>query len=228
MFPLNSVPQTLSPPSPPRGNPSPHPYHSASYSHPLAPPPLHTLPHRHTTDNTHLITPHDLPSANSHSSTASGSNSHSGPPSAPLDEPIVLENGLPGQNSHRSSASSHEGYFEGVVGIKTDGTAILDRSQNSSPFTTQPRYSPYQSAQAGSGSSYQGHSQYPHEQQQRGYETSRLNDQGRPVFNSSFTPGNGRDYPMHQQGMLAPPMEDSQEMEKSGSHDGDEQKWQRW
>jgi len=221
MFPINlSRPPALSPPTPPH-HISPDESESSSMKTYSAPAPLHTLPHRHSSMNESqmIVTPDELAAQNG---------MRTEPMIASLDEPLNIE---PSMNSaHRGSTSSMhgDGYFEGVVGLKQDGTALVESTPgNNSPFSKYP-HSP-QSAPAyrreAVGSPQRTHSSPTavYMQPSRSYSPSGLGQDGKPVFAIPFAP-NG--YHHHDNGMLGPP---DSKMERQGSQDGaDQATWQRW
>lgn len=185
-----------------------------------APAPLHTLPHRHSVNESQIIlTPDELAAQNG---------MRAEPMIASLDEPLHLEPVM--SNTQRgSNASIHgEGYFEGIVGLKQDGTVMVDSTPgNNSPYSKYP-HSP-QSAPAyrrdGNLDSPQRALSSPtavYMQPTRSYSPSGLGQDGKPVFAIPFAP-NGY---AHQDGLLGPP---DAKMERQGSQDGaDPATWQRW
>ncbi|ORY32606.1 hypothetical protein BCR39DRAFT_379483 [Naematelia encephala] len=224
MFPLNSNPPALSPPSPP-GNVSPSDhahsgpsYHPSSFSHPAAPPPLNTLPMRQASDQSQIIvTPNDVANQSMRAEIA-----------GPMDEPMVVDSTMSGPHagSGRGSGSSmadSNGYFEGVVGLKHDGTALID-NQAGTPNSPYSKYStsphPYRRPNGVAS---------PHRSQPSpsyGSRTPNGPDQlGKPIFAMPFTPS-GQHY-HSQDGMLAPPHE-SIRMEKQHSTESAPESWQRW
>lgn len=232
MFPINSNPPPpgLSPPTPPTDSPSEDVPsqgfngQSLSFSHPSAPPPLSSLPPRQSSDQSQLIvTPNDaVPSqqqAPLHRSSAGDLSVH--------DEPLVIDptlsNGPSARNSHSSESTPTGGYFEGVVGLKQDGTAMVDRQHsNGSPYS---RYIP---------PPVQSHHPHPYRRGPGGpgapgapLSPAKATD-GKPVFAMPFAPQQG--YPASHDGMLAPLGDHAPKMEKQGSHpaDGESQSWQRW
>ncbi|KAK4684957.1 hypothetical protein P7C73_g5200, partial [Tremellales sp. Uapishka_1] len=151
----------------------------------------------------------------------------------PLDEPLVLDpalNNIGGGGGGTSSGSLGEdgvgGYFEGVVGLHKDGTAMLEAAKSpyrypTSPSKIQPHPHPYRrpsgygSPSAQTGSSALG----------RSFSPSGMGNDGRPEFAMPFAPNGFQ----QREGLLAPPMSQGDDMEKSSSGDGsDPQSWQRW
>lgn len=229
MYPINSQPPALSPPTPPeqispintpsQGFPSSN---HMSYSHPSAPPPLTTLPPRQPSDNSQIIvTPNDIPQQQMTRSSA-------GEVSVTIDEALVIDPALAntGPASARTSHSSGDGvngYFEGVVGIKGDGTALLEKTpSNGSPYSRYPPPSPQNGAH---------HHPYrrPLLSPGKGHASpTSLGPDGKPMFAMPFS---GHSY--QHDGMLAPPIENGVKMEKSSSQaseGGDPASWQpqRW
>ncbi|KAL7421780.1 hypothetical protein Q5752_003551 [Cryptotrichosporon argae] len=215
-FPLNGPPPTLSPPTPPSTISPTHPsFHAAAFSHPGAPPPLGTLPSRAQSDQSQLIlTPDDLaqqqqhphPHAHSHAHSHSGRSSMVG---GTLDEPLVLETpmSLAGGGGARGSAGSlDEGsYFDGVVGIRKDGTVLMDPAQRYpvSPATA-TAVAPRPVARP----------------------AAPVRPDGKPVFAVPFPsaagPGAGQQY------LASAPVLGGEDMEKQSSAGSDPQSWQRW
>ncbi|WWD17473.1 hypothetical protein CI109_101914 [Kwoniella shandongensis] len=247
MYPINSQPPALSPPTPPTNVSPTESQHngfgsgSSSFSHPSAPPPLHSLPSRQQSDQSQLIvTPDEMAAQQQQMARTSIGDNGMAPA---LDEPLVLDStmGAAGGASRGSAGSMEDGsgsYFDGVVGIKQDGTALIDSPQGSaSPyarFPTSPsngvHHHPYRRPMAipspgrqqpspTTTGSYQGH---------RNYSPSSLGADSKPIFAMPFTP-NGSQYTVQQhEGLLAPPLETATKMEKQGSADGPPDTWQRW
>lgn len=135
IFPLNgSSTPALTPPTPPViAKPAEyHPHHPnssaqsipppLSFQHPGAPQPLEHLPRQPSDQSSLLVTPQDT-----------GRDSAG---VAPMDEPM-LDPSL--HAAQRSSGGSD--YFDGVVGLKHDGTALLDR-RSPKPQFAMPFYQP--------------------------------------------------------------------------------------
>ncbi|WVR07222.1 hypothetical protein IAU60_004263 [Kwoniella sp. DSM 27419] len=240
MYPIGSQPPALSPPTPPT-NISPNTNSptttvpSSSFSHPSAPPPLSSLPPRNSSENSQIIvTPNDVTQQHQ----MARSMSDVGVTGPGLEEPLVLDPTM--GNAQRGSAGSlgdgQGGYFEGVVGMKQDGTAVLDGTQeNSSPFTrfpaspSNPHHHPYRRPSAIPSPNKAQHSaiaMQPTKSRQFGAGT--LGADGKPIFAMPFAP-TGQTYTHQQQdGMLAPPLEPGTKMEKQASSDGMPETWQRW
>lgn len=243
MFPLNaSQTPSLSPPTPPT-NVSPNEggggYPSSSFSHPSAPPPLSALPARHSSENTNqiIVTPNEIAA---HQQMAQNV-------SPPLEEPLVIDPMLSAIDSQREGDES-DGYFEGVVGLKQDGTALIDKNMSAtSPYPRWPNspsnsnnlhHHPYRRPSTmtspnrvnGNGQNSSPTMQFNPSMMNRTYSNNgngRAAD-GKPVFAMPFTPQLNGGYALqHQDGMLAPPLE-SVKMEKQASADGDPVNWQRW
>ena len=222
MFPINlSRPPALSPPTPPH-HISPAESETSSMKNYSAPAPLHTLPHRHSTNESQIIvTPDELAAQNG---------MRSEPMIASLDEPLSLEPTM--NNTHRGSvASAHgDGYFEGVVGLKQDGTAMVDSTPgNNSPYSKyphSPQSAPIYRREGNLESPPHKHSSptAAYMQPTRSYSPSGLGQDGKPVFAIPFAPTNG--YHHHQDGLLGPP---EAKMERQESQEGsDPATWQRW
>jgi hypothetical protein len=231
MYPINSQTPALSPPTPPehvsptetpsQGFPSSN---HMSYSHPSAPPPLTSLPPRQTSDQSQIIvTPSDVGQQLPGSSVVEVGG-------APLDEPLVIDPALAnaGPTSARTSHSSgdNSSYFDGVVGLKQDGTALIERSgSNGSPYSRYPPQSPQTSVH---------HHPYrrpnlPSPGKSQSSPTSLAPD-GKPVFAMPFNPSS-HPYQQHE-GLLAPPLESGVKMERQGSQasESGDASWQpqRW
>ena len=223
LYPLNSQPPALSPPTPPHATTSPTedngPFSSGalSFSHPSAPPPLGSLPPRqhNESSSTLLVTPNDIPSAQ--------------PNIVSLDEPINIH------PSHRTSESSNESYFEAAQNSVMMEKSRSSSSHHASPYASrfppgQAMHHPYrrpspQRTQTDSPT-YAGHH---HDQRMV---SSNMNGDGKPVFATSFN-GNGQ-YEQNGNGMLAPDsgvkMEKqlSQMSQMSQMSDSESGTWQRW
>ena len=215
LYPLNSQPPALSPPTPPHATTSPTedngPFSSGalSFSHPSAPPPLGSLPPRQHTESssTLLVTPNDVTSAQ--------------PNIVSLDEPVSIH------PSHRASESSNESYFEAA-----QSSIMMEKSRSSSSHHASPYASRFPSGQAmhhpyrrPSPQRTQTDSPTYAAQNQR-MVSSNMNGEGKPVFATSF---NGQ-YEQSN-GMLAPG--DGVKMEKQLSQmsqmsDSEAGTWQRW
>ncbi|WRT66175.1 uncharacterized protein IL334_003128 [Kwoniella shivajii] len=237
MYPINSQSQVpaLSPPTPEHANISPMNHSpntglpsTMSFSHPSAPPALSTLPPRDSSETSQIIvTPDEI----AQQQQMSRSISDMGVPPA-LDEPLVIDPSF-GQNGRNADASG--GYFEGVVGIKNDGTAMIDNgSEQSSPYNRFPN-SP---SNPNHHHPYRRPSAMPSPGRQmssptvpignRSFAPGTLGADGKPVFAMPFTP-TGQTYNLQQHdGLLAPPLETGQKMEKTMSADGMPESWQRW
>ena len=87
-----------------------------------APGPIHTMPRQASDQSSVLVTPQDT-----------GRDSAG---IAPLDEPLIDPTLQPAQ---RQSGGSD--YFDGVVGLKHDGTALIDR-RSPKPTFAMPFYQP--------------------------------------------------------------------------------------
>jgi hypothetical protein len=139
---------------------------------------------------------------------------------------------------HRSSGGSlGEGYFEGVVGIKHDGTASMldtprDHNSSYSKYPASPSSVPQYrrdvtlaSPSHGNNSPTTSYMSAPG----KAYSPSALGRDGKPVFAIPFASGQQAQYTYQQgqDGLLGPPMEAVQ-MEKQGSSDSDRGTWQRW
>jgi hypothetical protein len=221
MFPINvSRPPALSPPTPPHQvspveNEAPRNY---------PPAPLHTLPHRDSSESQIIVTPNELAAQNS---------MHRSDPSIANVEEQIYEQGMSASGSHRGSAGSlGEGYFEGVVGIKHDGTAaMMEPTGSNSPYSKYPASPasaiPYRrdgvltSPSRPQPSPTSAYMSAPG----RSFSPSTLGPDGKPVFAMPFSAAQAG-Y-LQQDGLLGPPME-AQKMEKQGSSDGDPTTWQRW
>ena len=207
MYPINSQPPALSPPTPPQTvSPVETDYNHSqhlSYNHPGAPPPLSSLPHRQHADASSqiIVTPNDPGQQQQQMARAVGVDS--------LDDRSMIDPSLGSMNE--------DGYFEGVVGLKNDGTAMINSSQDYARFNASSPHSlhhhPYRRTPGLTpGQSAAG---YP----SRPYQPSGLGTDGKPVFAMPFAPSNG---------LLAPPMDVGQ-MDKGEGPDGsDPATWQRW
>ncbi|OCF42813.1 hypothetical protein I317_03415 [Kwoniella heveanensis CBS 569] len=241
MYPINSQPPALSPPTPPTNvspveNSPPNGLPSSSFSHPSAPPPLGSMPPRNSSENSQIIvTPNDIGQQMARSVSDVGGV----PPS--LQEPLVLDTSMGGvQPSGRSNGSDGQGgYFEGVVGVKQDGTAVLDASQgNTSPYTRFPTspsngglHHPYRrpSAMPSPGRAAVPASSIAMQPTgSRQFGAGTLGADGKPIFAMPFTPTTPTYAVSQQDGLLAPPLETSTKMEKQLSSDGAPETWQRW
>lgn len=158
------------------------------YGHPSAPPPLTSLPPRQSSDQQILVTPNEL---------AAQSSARSIAVAAPLEEPLGLEQGMSGADlrGNPDNGSSHEdGYFEGVVGIKSDGTAVLEKAQNSAgpsypPSAQLPHPNFHHPYRRHVSSPYQQTNHSPsttHFPTSRPYTPSTLGQDGKPVFAMPF------------------------------------------
>jgi len=166
LFPINAVPPALSPPSPPNISPSeatPFTQGPLSFSHPSAPPPLSSLPARHTESTTSvLVTPNDITPA-------------SAPAIISLDEPQQIH------SSMRTSQSSNESYFEASQNMGP-GASMMEKSRSSgshaSPYSRYPATAnPYrQSPSRTDGGPYQR------------VVSSAMSVDGKPVFAAPFNP----------------------------------------
>lgn len=223
MFPINLArPPAHSPPTPPH-NVSPV-EHSFSHSGPASgpPPPLHTLPPRQSTDSQIIVTPDEIAAQNGvRHDPMIVSQDH---------EPIMMDPQMSHPGSHRSSAGSlGEGYFEGVAGIKQDGTAaMMDTPGNNSPYSKYP-VSPSSVPQFRRENQPSPTTSYV-PKQARSYSPSHLGSDGKPVFAMPFAPTQpGYAYHQQQDGLLGPPPMEAQQMEKQNSADSvDRATWQRW
>jgi hypothetical protein len=207
LFPINSQPPALSPPTPPV-NVSPTegtPFTSGplSFSHPSAPPPLSTLPARQHADSTSslLVTPNDVTPA-------------SAPAIVQLDEAQAI---LPPGMSNRTSQSSAttESYFDNAQSV------IMEKSRSSGSHA-----SPYSRYPASATSAL-----HPYRRQSPGKPDPNATYQqrvvssgvdGKPVFAAPFAGG-----------MLAPDgsigMEKQLSQMSTHSADGEAPAWQtRW
>jgi hypothetical protein len=204
LFPINAQAPALSPPSPP-ANPSPTeatPFTSApmSFSHPAAPPPLGSLPPRHSESTTSLlVTPVDVAPA-------------SAPAIISLDEAQPIH---PMGVSQRTSQSSTESYFEAA-----QGATMMEKSRSSgslaSPYSRYPpTANPYrQSPSRNDTGPYQ--------------RVVSTNGDGKPVFappfNGSYESNNGMLAPDGSVGM-----EKQLSQMSAASGDGEAPAWQtRW
>ncbi|RXK40835.1 hypothetical protein M231_01894 [Tremella mesenterica] len=207
IYPMSNPPAASSP-SPP--NHEPFTSSALSFSHPSAPPSLNTLPSRQASDQSQiLVTPSDV---NSHRDLLT-----------PMDDPVVIISG-----SGRESESSElgTGYFDGVVGLKNDGTALMERSssgtitQKNPPYSRSNRHHPYRRPSQQQGSS-------PNKRQS----PTSLGPDGKPVFAIPFSPAQQNQY----DGMIVNQGQgqaqgDGAQMERQGSGgtEGDHTTWQRW
>ncbi|KAK8864230.1 hypothetical protein IAR55_001476 [Kwoniella newhampshirensis] len=248
MYPMNSQPPALSPPTPPT-NVSPTESHqngfdsaSTSFSHSSDHPAHPVLPPRQSSDQSQIIvTPDEMAAQQQQMARTTIGDSNMGPG---LEEPLVLTSamGSAGSASQGSAGSMEDGsgsYFEGVVGLKQDGTALVDSPQGSaSPyarFPTSPsngiHHHPYRRPMAMHSPGRQQASPTtaaPYQNATRKYSPSGLGADSKPIFAMPFTP-NGAQYTVQQhEGLLAPPLETSTKMEKQGSADGPPDTWQRW
>ena len=238
MFPLNESRQTpgLSPPTPPSHFSPTEGNYIPSFSHPSAPPPLTTLPARQASDNNSqiLVTPSEIAVQQQMARRIM----------PPLDEPLVIDPNLASTGSHTSSNGS-ESYFEGVVGLKQDGTALIDHNiadhnLASSPYARYPsspstnlHHHPYRrpptlaSPHKGNGQNSSPTMHY--NPSHRSFSPSNLATDGKPIFAMPFSLQNNGGYALQQQdGLLAPPMDQSIKMDKQSSSDSDQTTWQRW
>lgn len=235
MYPLNhSQTPALTPPTPPQSI-SPTEPDFSSFSHPSAPPSLATLPARQASDNNSqiLVTPNEIAARHQMARTMGPG---AGPP---LEETLVLDPVLTSSGSQRNSSGS-DGYFEGVVGLKQDGTALIEKNVGSSPYARYPnspstnlhphpyrRPSTLTSPNRGMSQQHSSPTLQYHPAQ-RSFSPSNLANDGKPVFAMPFPPQNGGYGLQQQDGMLAPPIDMGTKMEKQGSADGDPTTWQRW
>ena len=162
----------------------------------------------------------------------------------PIEEPLI-DPVLASGTSQRGSEGS-DGYFEGVVGLKQDGTALIDKQADtlfarypnspSANFHHHPYRrpsaltSPIRSTGISGGSRAQNSSPtLQYHVPQSSFSSSNFTSD-KPVFAMPFAPPNGG-YGLQQQqqdGMLAPPLDTGIKMEKQASSDGDPTTWQRW
>ncbi|KAK6910306.1 hypothetical protein L486_00031 [Kwoniella mangroviensis CBS 10435] len=237
MYPINSQPPALSPPTPEHPSISPTDHvtsvvtlpATSSFSHPSAPPNLSSLPPRDSSEPSQIIvTPDEI--GQQQQQQMARVVSDMGVPQS-LAEPLVIDTSLGRTNS--SMGETPDGYFEGVVGLKQDGSAMLDNSSgNSSPFTRFPsspsnatHHHPYRRPSA-MPSPGQRTNQSPIGG--RTFAPGSLGADGKPVFAMPFTPS-GQSYSLQQtDGLLAPPLETGAKMEKTLSADAMPESWQRW
>jgi len=242
MFPLNtSQPPTLSPPTP-----TTHisPIHGdydppSSFSQPSAPPPLSTHPSRTASNHSSqiILTPDEM--------AAQQQQQLRDVISPPLEEPLVMDSMLSAEARPGSIVS--DSYFEGVVGLKQDGTALIDKNltTSSSPYNPYPNspstsmhqlHHPYRrpstmtSPSRGMGVQGQGSSPTMQYTSHRAF--SPPGHDRKPIFAMPFTPqqqANGAYALQQQDGMLALPMDQGIKMEKQASVGADDPTtWQRW
>ena len=252
----------LSPPTPPNMSPpgsvsedysNPPSSNPMNYSRPSGPPPpLHTLPPRQHSDQSSihsavLVTPNDL-----------------GPQSLPrierpndihLEEPIVIDSAMSHSGSGSSGGDPGQGsYFDGVMGIKGDGTALMAHSPYTRSFPStspskaanmhhpyrrspinqslasplKPLSTPTTSSTQLSPTTNGHHMPTPQTQfhaQSRHYSTSHpIGGDGKPMFAMPFAPENGYG---HNQGQMMNGSE-GQKMERVGSAESDPTTWARW
>lgn len=221
LYPLNSQPPALSPPTPPYQTTSPTegngPFSAGglSFSHPSAPPPLGSLPPRQHNESTTtlLVTPNDV---------TSGHNIVS------LDEPIDIH------SAHRASDSSNESYFEAA-----QSSVMMEKSRSSGSHHASPYTSRYPSGAGPAMHPYRRPSPqrtqtesptYAAQQHGQRMVSAQMNGDGKPVFAATF---NGH-YEQNN-GMLAPDsgvkMEKQLSQMSQMSHmsgEDDSQTWQRW
>ena len=210
IYPLNAQPPALSPPTPPQNiSPIDGPADYAN-SMPYAHPPLGSLAARHQSDNLSqvIVTPNDLDQHEQMHSRAIEV-------ASTVEDAAMIDPSLGGVMPGGDGTDT-EGYFEGVVGLKQDGTAMIKPPNDYARYTASPPTSihphPYRRPN-GMANGQQG-SPNPYTR----YPASGYGQDGKPVFGMSF--------PQH--AMLAPPM-DGTKMEKQGSTDGsDPATWQRW
>lgn len=227
LYPLNSQPPALSPPTPPHTTSPTEPNGNApfsagglSFNHPAAPPPLGSLPPRQHNESTTtlLVTPNDVTSA----------------PAAivSLDEPVSIHPGM--ASAHRTSESSNESYFEAA-----QGSMMMEKSRSSSSLHA----SPYQSRYPSNASSVMHPYRRPSPQRtqtdspsyaghpQQRMVSANMGEQGKPVFAAPFNghyDSNGN--------MLAPDasikmekqLSQMSQMSQASAEGGEPQQWQRW
>ena len=178
-----------SPPSPSRNE--------YTYS---APPPLSIIPSRQASDSSQVIlTPDELAARQEAARIVQ-----------PLDEPAV--------DPSLSGTNDQDGYFEGVVGIRRDGTALIEKDESYDQYASSPGQVYNRELMSPMKSS-------PSYHQARSF--SPIGQDSKPVFAMPFPP---QSYSMQQgEGMLAPPLH-SHDMEEQGSGDDENQNWQpsRW
>ncbi|WWC70384.1 uncharacterized protein I206_104334 [Kwoniella pini CBS 10737] len=240
MYPINSQPPALSPPTPEHPTPSERLAGNglpttSSFSHPSAPPSLTTLPPRDSSESSQIIvTPDEI--GQQQQQQMARSMSDMGVPPA-LAEPLVIDTTLGRTNS--SMGENSDGYFEGVVGIKQDGTAMLDNgSGNTSPYTRFPsspsnpaHHHPYRRPSAMPSPVQNRMNASPTVAmpiQNRVFAPGSLGTDGKPVFAMPFTPTNQNYNIETTNGLLAPPLETAAKMEKTLSADAMPESWQRW
>ncbi|WWC89505.1 uncharacterized protein L201_004429 [Kwoniella dendrophila CBS 6074] len=246
LYPINSQPPlsqppALSPPTPEHPTISPSQSiigsvlpTTSSFSHPAAPPSLASLPPRDSSESSQIIvTPDDI---GQQQQQMARTISDMGAPPA-LAEPLVIDTTL--GRSHSSMGEAPDSYFEGVVGIKQDGTAMLENgSANTSPFTRFPsspsnptHHHPYRRPSAMPSPGQPRSNQSPTVAipvGNRVFAPGSLGADGKPVFAMPFTP-TSQSYSLQQtDGLLAPPMETGAKMEKTLSADAMPESWQRW
>ncbi|CAD6574121.1 MAG: hypothetical protein TREMPRED_001011 [Tremellales sp. Tagirdzhanova-0007] len=233
MFPLSETRHTpgLSPPTPPDHFSPTEGNYISSFSHPSAPPPLTTLPARQLSDNSSqiLVTPEEI----------AVQQQMAGRIVPPLEEPLVVDPNL-AKNGTLSSSHDSEGYFEGVVGLKQDGTALIDHNLASSPYARYPsspsanlHHHPYRRpptlASPHKGNGQNSSPTIHYNPSHRSFSPSNLAPDGKPIFAMPFALQTNGGYALQQQaGLLAPPLEQSVKMDKQASSDSDQTTWQRW
>ena len=217
MYPTN--PQAtpgLSPPTPNEISPVDPSYPSSSFSNTSVP--LHRQSSAQS-QTQFIVTPDELAAAQQQAQAA-----------APLDEPLAID---PALSSH--GADNADGYFEGVVGLKQDGTAVIDHNPGSSPYARYPssppnsqiHHHPYRRPQAVT-SPIRGSPTALFSTGVKSYTPSNFNGDSRPVFAMPFPPQNHTYAMQHHEGLLAPPLEQAVKMEKQTSAESDPTTWQRW
>ena len=149
----------------------------------------------------------------------------------------MIDPTLSGVNAQRSNNGS-DGYFEGVVGLKQDGTALIYKNGTvSSPFSRHPpspttglHPHPYRRPPTLVSPSKGGGQQKSSPTMQLSNPFSDLKADRKPVFAIPLMPQlNGSQASHQHDGMLAPAIGLSVKMDKQASADsGDPTTWQRW
>lgn len=236
MYPLGSQTPSLTPPTPPNNFSPTEPDFTSSFSRSSPPPHLQSLPARRQRSDPNsqiIVTPNEM--------AAQQQMARNFAVAPPLEEPLLIDPVLASAGIQRESLHS-DGYFEGVVGLKQDGTALIDKNIATSPYARYPNspatnlhHHPYRrpatltSPNKGIGQKHSSPT-YQYNPVQRSFSPSSLGTSmtEKPAFAISFTPQTGGYSFQRQEGMLAPPLDQAIKMEKQASADEDPTKWQRW
>lgn len=233
LFPIKAA-ACLSPPTPTlEGSPTTmssnnlYPSSTQGFNHPSAPPPLSSLPSRQpSAQSLVIITPNDpnTQQLERHVGVA-----------PPLDEPHGVNSmtSVDMRSGQGSASSSGDGYFDGVVGLKSDGTAVLEKSQESPiyPTTAHPSHPhfhhPYRRTSNFTSPHQQSSPTVPHHPQARPYTPSTLGGDGKPVFAMPFVRPEYNQ--IQNDGMFVPQVVEMEKQSSQMSHASEEyQAAPRW